>query len=83
MHLILFHLLHLCCAYAGKRAPILIKKEFVESMKDGSVVVDLAAEAGGNIETTKPGELHVYKVTNTSNLKEFKIHTWDFFYQQG
>ncbi|KAJ0056572.1 hypothetical protein NL108_010365, partial [Boleophthalmus pectinirostris] len=45
----------------GKRAPILIKKEFVESMKDGSVVVDLAAEAGGNIETTKPGELHVHK----------------------
>uniref|UniRef100_A0AAX7UY21 proton-translocating NAD(P)(+) transhydrogenase n=1 Tax=Astatotilapia calliptera TaxID=8154 RepID=A0AAX7UY21_ASTCA len=42
----------------GKRAPILIKKEFVESMKDGSVVVDLAAEAGGNIETTKPGQLH-------------------------
>lgn len=32
-------------------------------MKDGSVVVDLAAEAGGNIETTKPGELHVHKVT--------------------
>lgn len=47
---------------AGKRAPILIKKEFVESMKDGSVVVDLAAEAGGNIETTRPGELHVHKV---------------------
>uniref|UniRef100_A0A7N9AYQ8 proton-translocating NAD(P)(+) transhydrogenase n=1 Tax=Mastacembelus armatus TaxID=205130 RepID=A0A7N9AYQ8_9TELE len=45
----------------GKRAPILIKKEFVESMRDGSVVVDLAAEAGGNIETTKPGELYVYK----------------------
>ncbi|XP_062328021.1 NAD(P) transhydrogenase, mitochondrial-like [Osmerus eperlanus] len=44
----------------GKRAPILIKKEMVESMKDGSVVVDLASEAGGNIETTKPGELHVY-----------------------
>ncbi|KAE8297524.1 NAD(P) transhydrogenase, mitochondrial [Larimichthys crocea] len=45
----------------GKRAPILIKQEFVESMKDGSVVVDLAAEAGGNIETTKPGELYVHK----------------------
>ncbi|KAG7276879.1 hypothetical protein CRUP_008016 [Coryphaenoides rupestris] len=45
----------------GKRAPILIKREFVESMKDGSVVVDLAAEAGGNIETTRPGELHVHK----------------------
>uniref|UniRef100_A0A665VE69 NAD(P) transhydrogenase, mitochondrial n=1 Tax=Echeneis naucrates TaxID=173247 RepID=A0A665VE69_ECHNA len=36
----------------GKRAPILITKPMVESMKDGSVVVDLAAEAGGNIETT-------------------------------
>lgn len=31
-------------------------------MKDGSVVVDLAAEAGGNIETTVPGELSVHKV---------------------
>ncbi|XP_063044425.1 NAD(P) transhydrogenase, mitochondrial-like isoform X2 [Engraulis encrasicolus] len=45
----------------GKKAPILIKKEMVESMKDGSVVVDLAAEAGGNIETTTPGELTVHK----------------------
>lgn len=45
----------------GKRAPILIKRDFVESMKEGSVVVDLAAEAGGNIETTKPGHLHVHK----------------------
>lgn len=49
-------------AITGKRAPILIKKEFVESMKDGSVVVDLAAEAGGNIETTRPGGLYVHKV---------------------
>lgn len=47
----------------GKTAPVLIKKEFVESMKDGSVVVDLAAEAGGNIETTKPGGLYVHKVS--------------------
>ncbi|KAM4678340.1 NAD(P) transhydrogenase, mitochondrial-like [Discoglossus pictus] len=45
----------------GKRAPTLITKEMVESMKDGSVLVDLAAEAGGNIETTRPGELHVHK----------------------
>ena len=30
-------------------------------MKPGSVVVDLAAEAGGNFATTKPGELHVHK----------------------
>ncbi|XP_076614047.1 NAD(P) transhydrogenase, mitochondrial [Chaetodon auriga] len=45
----------------GKRAPILITKPMVESMKDGSVLVDLAAEAGGNIETTVPGELSVHK----------------------
>jgi NAD(P) transhydrogenase len=32
----------------------------IETMKPGSVVVDLAAEAGGNIETTKPGELYKY-----------------------
>ncbi|XP_010786020.1 NAD(P) transhydrogenase, mitochondrial-like [Notothenia coriiceps] len=45
----------------GRRAPILITKQMVESMKDGSVVVDLAAEAGGNIETIVPGELSVHK----------------------
>lgn len=45
----------------GKPAPKLISKEMIESMKDGSVVVDLAAEAGGNIATTVPGELHVHK----------------------
>uniref|UniRef100_A0A1I8ITU3 proton-translocating NAD(P)(+) transhydrogenase n=1 Tax=Macrostomum lignano TaxID=282301 RepID=A0A1I8ITU3_9PLAT len=45
----------------GKPAPKLISREMVESMKPGSVVVDLASEAGGNIETTKPGELYKYK----------------------
>ncbi|XP_069483339.1 NAD(P) transhydrogenase, mitochondrial [Ambystoma mexicanum] len=45
----------------GKRAPILFRKDMVELMKEGSVVVDLASEAGGNIETTKPGELYVHK----------------------
>merc|ERR1711963_833392 len=44
----------------GKKAPILIKKYMVDDMKPGSVVVDLAAEAGGNIETTTPGEISVY-----------------------
>jgi NAD(P) transhydrogenase len=44
----------------GKKAPILITKEMIEAMKPGSVVVDMAAEAGGNIETTKPGELYKY-----------------------
>eukprot|EP01129_Flabellula_baltica_P000264 TRINITY_DN1029_c0_g1_i1.p1 TRINITY_DN1029_c0_g1~~TRINITY_DN1029_c0_g1_i1.p1 ORF type:complete len:1096 (-),score=254.78 TRINITY_DN1029_c0_g1_i1:36-3323(-) len=45
----------------GKPAPKLILREHIEGMKDGSVVVDLAAEAGGNIEVTRPGETYVYK----------------------
>lgn len=46
---------------------MLISKEMVETMKDGSVVVDLAAEAGGNIETTVPGQLTVHKVSLVLN----------------
>ncbi|MCX8638582.1 Re/Si-specific NAD(P)(+) transhydrogenase subunit alpha [Gilliamella sp. B3172] len=41
----------------GKPAPKLISKEMVESMKPGSVIVDLAALTGGNCELTKPGEV--------------------------
>jgi NAD(P) transhydrogenase subunit alpha len=41
----------------GKPAPRLITAEMVESMKDGSVIVDLAAEQGGNCELTQPGEV--------------------------
>merc|ERR1711962_857337 len=44
----------------GRKAPILIKKYMIDDMKPGSVVVDLAAEAGGNIETITPGECTVY-----------------------
>ncbi len=40
----------------GKKPPILITTEMVKSMAPGSVIVDLAAERGGNCELTKPGE---------------------------
>ena len=40
----------------GKPAPRLISKAQVDGMKAGSVIVDLAAEGGGNCEYTKPGE---------------------------
>lgn len=43
----------------GKKAPTLILEEHIKSMKPGSVVVDLAAEAGGNIETIEPGKIVV------------------------
>ncbi|QIN77785.1 NAD(P)(+) transhydrogenase (Re/Si-specific) subunit alpha [Rubrobacter marinus] len=41
----------------GRKAPQLVDKAMVESMKPGSVVVDLAAESGGNCELTEPGEV--------------------------
>jgi NAD(P) transhydrogenase subunit alpha len=40
----------------GRRAPILVTEQAVELMKPGSVVVDLAAEQGGNCELTEPGK---------------------------
>lgn len=45
----------------GKPAPKLIKLDMLDAMKPGSVIVDLAAEAGGNCEATKKGELTMYK----------------------
>jgi H+-translocating NAD(P) transhydrogenase subunit alpha len=41
----------------GKKAPILITKEMVNAMQNGSVIVDLAAERGGNCELTEPGKV--------------------------
>lgn len=43
-------------AVPGRKAPILVTEEMVRVMPAGSVVVDLAAERGGNCELTRPGE---------------------------
>jgi NAD(P) transhydrogenase subunit alpha len=45
----------------GKPAPILLTRDMVESMRPGSVIVDLAAEAGGNCALTHPGEVSEHK----------------------
>lgn len=47
-------------AVPGKKAPLLLTREMVEAMPPGSVVVDLAAERGGNCELTRPGETIVH-----------------------
>ena len=55
----------------GRRAPILVTKEAVERMKPGSVIVDLAGEAGGNCELSVPGETvieHVVKILAPLNV---------------
>jgi H+-translocating NAD(P) transhydrogenase subunit alpha len=43
-------------AVPGRRAPILVTEEAVRKMKPGSVIVDLAAESGGNCELSEPGQ---------------------------
>ncbi len=55
----------------GRPAPKLISAEMVRSMRAGSVIVDLAAERGGNCELTKPGETVVVdgvKILGALNL---------------
>ncbi len=58
-------------AVPGKKAPILITKEMVEGMHPGSVIMDLAAEGGGNCELTQPGqtiEMHGVTIMGPVNL---------------
>ncbi|WP_321393249.1 Re/Si-specific NAD(P)(+) transhydrogenase subunit alpha [Emcibacter sp.] len=45
----------------GRPAPVLVTDEMVESMKPGSVIVDLAVEQGGNVTLSKPGEIVEHK----------------------
>lgn len=55
----------------GRRAPILVTEAAVEKMKPGSVIVDLAGEAGGNCELSEPGETvirHAVKITAPLNV---------------
>lgn len=52
----------------GKRAPLLITKDMIMNMKPGSVVVDLAAENGGNIETTLPGKVYTHSPSGVIHI---------------
>ncbi len=55
----------------GKKSPVLVTKEMVEKMAPGSVIVDLAAERGGNCELTKPDEIVVEH--NVTIIGEFNL----------
>jgi NAD(P) transhydrogenase subunit alpha len=55
----------------GRKAPVLVKKETVEVMKPGSVIIDLAASTGGNCELTQNNEVVIHngvKIIGDSNL---------------
>jgi NAD(P) transhydrogenase subunit alpha len=48
-------------AVPGRRAPVLVTRDMVEAMAPGSVVVDLAAERGGNCDVTRPDEVVIHQ----------------------
>ena len=55
----------------GRKAPVLVSEEMIKTMKPGSVIVDLAAEAGGNTPLTKANEVvevHGVTIMGYSNL---------------
>ena len=57
-------------AVPGRKAPILVTTEMVEAMAEGSLVVDMAADGGGNCELTRAGEIVVHggvRVVGLSN----------------
>jgi len=58
-------------AIPGRKAPVLITKDMVPNMRPGSVIVDLAAETGGNCELTEAGNTvvrHGVTIIGTTNL---------------
>ena len=56
----------------GRRAPTIVTKAMVESMRPGSVIVDLAADAGGNCEATVPGE----RIVTANGVTILGFHNW-------
>jgi NAD(P) transhydrogenase subunit alpha len=51
------HVVITTAAVPGRAAPRLMTKEMVDAMEPGTIIVDLAAETGGNVEGSKPGEI--------------------------
>ena len=59
------HLVITTAAVPGRAAPLLMTQAMVDSMAPGTIIVDLAAESGGNVEGSKPGEV----VTTAGGVK--------------
>ena len=56
----------------GRKAPVIVTQPMVDSMKAGSVIVDLAAEAGGNCAATVPGEV----ITTPNGVRVLGYRNW-------
>jgi NAD(P) transhydrogenase subunit alpha len=70
-------------AIPGRRAPILVTKEMVAAMRPGSVIIDLAADTGGNVDATRAGEviaLNGVTVDGTRNVAStMPVHASQLF----
>jgi NAD(P) transhydrogenase subunit alpha len=56
----------------GRRAPIIVTADMANAMKPGSVIIDLASDAGGNCELTVPGET----ITTANGVKVVGWRNW-------
>lgn len=73
-------------AIPGRKAPVLLTAEMVRAMKPGSVVVDLAAERGGNCELTEPDktvEKHGVTIIGTANVPATVPHDASLTYSRN
>jgi NAD(P) transhydrogenase subunit alpha len=57
----------------GKKAPVLLKKETVDAMKPGSVIIDLAASTGGNCELTRNDETVIHNGVKIIGNSSFPV----------
>src|SRR5687768_10448869 len=69
----------------GKKAPVLVTKEMVEGMRPGSVILDLAIEAGGNCELSTAGETvhNGVRILGLSNLAATMPHDASVVYARN
>ncbi len=56
----------------GRKAPVIVTEPMVAAMKAGSVIIDLAADAGGNCAATRPGE----SILTANGVRVLGCHNW-------
>jgi H+-translocating NAD(P) transhydrogenase subunit alpha len=56
----------------GRKAPVIVTEQMVQSMRPGSVIIDLAADAGGNCAATVPGE----RITTANGVTILGYYNW-------
>lgn len=69
----------------GKKAPVLVTRDMVERMRPGSLVLDLAVEAGGNCELSQPGEVvhNGVRILGLANLAATLAHDASLLYSRN